>query len=69
MFDGLFIGLDMFTKPDALAAPKRSALLADAPVPRAGYGSCQVIGCHCGKYESSGWQCTNCLHKFEDHAP
>jgi hypothetical protein len=69
MFDGFFIGLESFTKPAALAPPKRSMLLADAPAPRAGYGSCQVGGCTCMKYASAGWQCTNCSHKFEDHNP
>jgi hypothetical protein len=68
MLDGFFVGEEIFAKQTA-TAPRRTALLADAPEPRAGYGSCQVGDCPCKQFTSAGWICATwkCGHKFEDH--
>jgi hypothetical protein len=68
MFDGLFIGDQHAQDRANILASKRPQLRAEAVEPRAGYGSCNVCST-CPRYQSAGFTCSWCNHRFEDHNP
>ena len=37
------------------------------PHVHAGYGGCNIQGCHCSGFKANGEFCENCGHPFNDH--